>query len=107
MAGKSNVISAAATGSLSERRIKINMRFRTIKDKDDTVIATLTPWQFKLIVQALDRYAPDSPQASEYPEECWTFVKGMKDHLSVIDFMEEIQKPSDTGLLGPCPKLRS
>jgi hypothetical protein len=64
------------------------------------------PWELKIIVHALRAYAADSPEAAEYPEEFWTFKKGLESQLKVVDFMDEIQKPSDTGLMGPMPKIQ-
>lgn len=65
----------------------------------------VSPWGLKVIVNALRAYGQDSPEAAEFPEEFWTFVKELGGELHAINFMDEIQKPSDRGLLGGMPKI--
>lgn len=76
-----------------------------VKVVNENLALTITPWQFKLLVLAMRKYLPDSTEASEFPEEAWTFMKKLNDELRFVDFMEEIQKPDDKGTIGPMPKI--
>lgn len=66
----------------------------------------VSPWELKVLVKALQSYGADSPEAAEFPEEFWTFKKQLDDELYAINFMDEIQKPDDRGMLGPFPDIK-